>query len=120
MATHLQYTYRETDGSWPLNFTDVTTYVPPSARFPNQMSAQYKLIDGWPGEVVGAGPLSVKGGAGRTWLSYDPGGHYMTGGFFHHNGLNYVPQWTERSGTYANIVHVGPPPLHPISPIPHR
>jgi hypothetical protein len=117
-AEHLRYTYRKTDGTWPLNFVDPMYYVPPSSLFPNQMSAQYELIDGWPSKPVRRGPLSVSNGAERTWTSYDPGGDYQTGGFFYHNGLNYLPQWTEATGTYANLVHVVPLPIHPITPIP--
>jgi len=48
--------------------------------------------------------LSVSAGESRSWQSTDPGGDYMTGGFYYWKGLNYVAQWREPDGIRANIV----------------
>jgi hypothetical protein len=73
------------------------------------LSARYCFISGWPSQASAIGPLSVANGAPRSWSTADPGGDYMTGGFFFREGLNYVPQWRESDGIRANVVHIKPP-----------
>jgi hypothetical protein len=79
----------------------------------SDMSARYCLFSGWPSKLSGAAPLSVANRQPRSWQSHAPGGDYMSGGFFHHKGLNYVAQWREPDGIHANIVRVTPPPTLP-------
>lgn len=87
----------------------------------SDMSASYCLVSGWPSHLSATKPLSVSDGAPRSWASSDPGGDYLSGGFFWHNGLNYVPQWCELApgaiGIRANIVNI-PPPIVPPMPLP--
>jgi hypothetical protein len=85
---------------------------------PENMSAHYCFLHGWPSHQSTVGPLSVTNGALRTWKSRDPGGHYMTGGFYYWKGQNYVAQWREPDGIRANIVSV-PTPILPM-PVSNR
>jgi len=75
------------------------------------MSAQYCFFTGSPSHQSGIGALSVKDGALRTWNSNDPGGDYLSGGFFYWKEPHYLAQWLEPDGIRANIVGVQSP-LH--------
>jgi hypothetical protein len=78
------------------------------------MSARYCFFDGSPSHQSGIGSLSVKDGALRTWNSSDPGGDYLSGGFFFWKGPNYLAQWREPGGIRANVVRVETPLQAPI------
>ena len=95
-------------GIWPFGFRDVQAAQPVNSPswFANDMTARYCLVDGTPSQLSTIEALSVDGGAPRSWNGIDFGGDYMTGGFFYWKGKNYVAQWTEPSGIWANIVSV--------------
>ncbi len=58
-------------------------------------------------DVTAAQYLSVQNGQPRTWSMQRDVGDYLDGGFFwHNNSLNYVAQWVEPNGIWANIVSV--------------
>jgi hypothetical protein len=109
---------RAYDGGWQedwktLNldrsaWADVQALVPEAepAWFPRDMSVWYCLVDGWHNQPSAAEALSVENGALRTFQSNDFGGDYLSGGYFYHNGHNYVAQWREPDGIRANILHV--------------
>jgi hypothetical protein len=80
----------------------------------SDMSARYCFFSGSPSHQSGISALSVKDGALRTWSSSDPGGDYLSGGFFFWKGPNYLAQWREPDGIRANIVGVQSPLQPPI------
>ena len=83
---------------------------PPNWTLPQDMSVRGCIFDGSPSTQSKIIPLSVTSGALRSWKGHDPGGDYMSGGFFYHNGLNYLAQWREPDAIRANIVRYIPQP----------
>jgi Repeat of unknown function (DUF346) len=94
--------------SWPSQWGDVQAALPIGGPswFPNDMSARYCVLDGWPTQQSAPAALSVTGGAPRAWPGTNLGGDYLSGGFFYWKGKNYVAQWSEPAGIRANIVHL--------------
>lgn len=69
-----------------------------------QLSAKYITIEG-DFNVSSPAYLSLNNGNPRTWNTPAHPGDYMTGGFFwRNNTLNYLAQWVEPNGIFANIV----------------
>lgn len=79
---------------------------------PATFSAKYVTLEG-DFNISTPAYLSLNNGYPRSWYDIADPSHYMTGGFFWRNDmLNYLCQWVEPSGIYANIVSM---PYHPPS-----
>jgi hypothetical protein len=94
--------------AWACNFQGIG--MTPDQTTPQDMCVRGCLFEGFPSACSSVLPLSVGKGTLRSWKGRNPGGDYMSGGFFRHNGLNYLAQWDEPDGIRANIVHYQPQP----------